>query len=145
MKATITARPATFDRVDQVKAAVGQPVLAGDSRLWILGDDLVVAVNGEPLTVPRGFTTDGASIPKAGQWFTGWDPWEPPQRWAAICHDWLYTQAGISKIFADRVFHAVLRSEGANTYQRTVMSLAVVLFGGHAYRVDQKQGPMIYE
>ena len=31
-----------FDRVDRVKEVVGQPVLPGDDRFWILGDPLVV-------------------------------------------------------------------------------------------------------
>lgn len=144
MKAEILLRPDTFDRVDRVKEAVGQTVRDGDDRFWILGGPLVVTINEAPLTIPQGFTTDGASIPRVGQILTGWDPWEPPQRWAAICHDWCYTQAGITKRFADDAFKAVLISEGATVWQRTVMHAAVVLFGGSAYRIDQFTGPRIY-
>lgn len=145
MRATIIERPDTFGRVDEVKRAVEQVVLPGDDKLWILGSPLVVVVNDDQYTVPTGFTTDGASIPKVGQVLTGWDPWEPPQRWAAICHDWFYCAAGITKRFADDAFKAVLYAEGANAWQREVMWLAVTFFGGNAYRVDQRDGPLIYE
>ena len=61
LSARIVQRPARFDRVDRVKAVVGQPVLPGDDRFWILGDPLVVQVDGgERIEVPVGFTTDGA-------------------------------------------------------------------------------------
>lgn len=145
MRAAVLERPDTFDRVDRVKWAVGQPILPGDSRLWILGSRLVFDVDGEQHIVPKGFTTDGASIPDIGQVLTGWGPWDCPQRWAAICHDWLYTQPNTPKMFADCVFREVLRSEHATFYQTYIMWLAVALFGGHAYKNDQRAGPMIYD
>lgn len=145
MKAEITERPQTFDRVDRVKWAVGQEVLRGDDRLWILGGPLVVEIDGKAYEVPTGFTTDGASIPRIGQILTSWQPWEPPQRWAAIVHDYLYSTPRVAKAFADHAFAAVLRAEGANWYQTNVMYLAVRFVGGHAYKIDQDAGPMIYE
>ena len=79
LSARIVERPARFDRVDRVKAAVGQPVLPGDDRFWILGDPLVVQVDGgERIEVPVGFTTDGASVPGWAQTLTGWEPWAGP-------------------------------------------------------------------
>jgi hypothetical protein len=145
VRAQIVQRPARFDRVDRVKEAVGQPVLPGDDRFWILGDPLIVEVEGgERIEVPVGFTTDGASVPGWAQPLTGWDPWADPQRWAGVAHDWLYTQRGVSKEHADDVFRAVLRAEGANAFKREAMYLAVKLFGGPAYREDQAEGPHIF-
>lgn len=144
MRAVIVERPSTFDRVDRVKWTTNQPVLRGDNKLWILGQPLIVDLDGERHTIPKGFTTDGASIPEIGQFLTGWDPWEPPQRWAAICHDWLYCAAGMRKKVADDAFHALLVAEGANFWQCTIMSAAVVIGGGPAYRSDQRSGPLIY-
>ena len=113
LSARIVQRPARFDRVDRVKAVVGQPVLAGDDRFWILGDPLVVQVDGgERIEVPVGFTTDGASVPGWAQTLTGWEPWQDPQRWAGVVHDWLYSQPGVSKSHADAVFRAGLRPKG---------------------------------
>lgn len=145
MDAEIVERPDTFDRVDRVKVVAGEPVLPGDDRLWILGSPLLVEVDGRVFVVPTGFTTDGASIPKVGQWLTGWDPWEPPQRWAAIVHDYLYCDTRVSKLFADQAFLAVLGSEGANLWQRYVMVVAVVVGGWPAWHADQLAGPLIYE
>lgn len=145
MRATIIERPDNFDRVDRIKKEItGEKVLPDDHRYWILGGPLIVEVDGVLHTVPEGFTTDGASIPKPGQWLTGWDPWEPPQRWAAIVHDFLYCASGIAKKYADGAFRAVLIDEGANWYQHTVMYMAVKFFGSPAYHVDQALGPMIY-
>jgi hypothetical protein len=143
--ATIEHRPERFDRVDRVKEAVGQPVLPGDDRFWILGDPLVVVIDGtERIEVPVGFTTDGASIPGWAQAVTGWDPWTDPQRVAGIVHDWLYTQPGVSKAHADQVFRAVLAADGAPRFKREIMYAAVVVGGGDAYRKDQARGPQIW-
>jgi hypothetical protein len=145
VRARIVERPARFDRVDRVKGAVGQAVLPGDDRFWILGDPLVAEVEGgERIVVPVGFTTDGASVPGWAQAITGWDPWADPQRWAGVVHDWLYTQRGVAKAHADDVFRALLASEGANPVRREAMYLAVRLFGGAAYRQDQAAGPRLF-
>ena len=63
ISARVVDRPARFDRVDRVKAVVGQPVLPGDDQFWILGDPLVVQVEGgERIEVPVGFTTVGSGM-----------------------------------------------------------------------------------
>lgn len=145
MKATIIERPATFDRVDRVKWAVGHQVLRGDDKLWILGSDLIYEVNGVRRKVPTGFTTDGASIPGVGQVLTGWKQWDEPQRWAAIVHDYLYCERNVIKAYADAAFRALLIAEGANWWMNTAMYWAVKLGGGQAYLTDQAAGPMIYK
>lgn len=152
MKARIVSRPATFDRVDLVKRAVGEEPLPGDSDLWILGGPLVFEIDGFTRTVVEGFTTDGASVPRWARWLTGWQRWDEPQRWAAIVHDWLYCQGGmnyrnpgVSKVFADRAFHALLEAEGANWWMRTIMYYAVRIGGGRAYWIDQQIGPKVYD
>jgi hypothetical protein len=145
LEATIVSRPEHFDRVDRVKAVVGEKLLPGDERFWILGEPLVVDVDGERIEIPTGFTTDGASVPGWAQRITSWKPWEDPQRWAGIVHDWLYTQPGVTKRHADNVFRAVLASEGAGWWKRKLMYSAVVIGGGPAYRANQERGPRIYD
>jgi hypothetical protein len=138
----ITARPTDqeFARVDLVKQVVGQVVLEGDDLTWILGAPLVVEVDdGEVITVPIGFTTDGASIPKFAQKLTGWKPFEGPQRWAGIVHDWLYYQDGYDRKRADEIFRDILRAEGATDFRTTAMYWAVRLFSGMAYRKNQER------
>jgi hypothetical protein len=129
--AQILERPERFDRVDRVKEVAGEPVLPGDDKFWILGDPLVVLV-------------DGASVPDWAQKLTGWGPWQPPQRWAGIVHDWLYSTKGVSKAHADAVLRAILLAEGAKPLKAEAMFLAVVVGGWGAYRADQEHGPRIY-
>jgi hypothetical protein len=138
----ITARPTDqeFARVDVVKQAAGQVVLEGDDRSWILGAPLVVDVgDGEVITVPIGFTTDGASIPNLAQTLTGWKPFEGPQRWAGIVHDWLYYQDGYDRKRADEIFRDILRAEGASGFRTSAMYWAVRLFSAVAYRKNQER------
>jgi hypothetical protein len=144
LTAKVISKPERFDRVDRVKAAVGQEILPGDDRFWILGDPLVVQVGDEQIVIPTGFTTDGASVPGWAQRITMWNPWDDPQRWAGIVHDWLYAQRGVSKARADEIFRAVLVSEGAGWLRRKLMYAAVVVGGGPAYRSNQARGPRIF-
>lgn len=145
ISAKIVERPARFDRVDRVKEAVGQPVLPDDDRFWVLGGRLVAQVGvREWIEIPVGFTTDGASVPRWAQELTGWAPWEDPQRWAGIVHDWLYSPRGVAKSYADNVFRAVLVSEGAGRWKRKLMYIAVVVGGGPANRANQTRGPRIF-
>lgn len=143
LRAEVVHYPARFDRVDRVKRAVGQAVLAGDDRFWILGDPLVVQAEDERIEVPVGFTTDGASIPGWAQGITVWKPWDEPQRWAGVTHDWLYCRRGVSKSYADNVFRGLLDWLGASPARRDVMYAAVVVAGWLAYRRDQQRGPTI--
>ena len=139
---TVTSRPADaeFARVDHVKQAVGQQVLPGDDESWILGRPLVVALDdGETVTVPLGFTTDGASIPRIARTLTGWGKFEGPQRWAGIVHDWLYYQPGYDRKRADQVFRDILSAEGASRFKTAAMYWAVRLFAGPAYRSNQSR------
>ena len=68
---------------------------------------------------------------------TGWEPWQDPQRWAGVVHDWLYSQPGVSKSHADAVFRALLASEGASSWKRKLMYAAVVTGGWWAFDVRQ--------
>lgn len=143
--AEILSRPARFARVDRVKEYTGQPIEPEDDLFWILGDPLVVQVDGsELIEVPVGYTTDGASIPKWATGLPGWGRWEDPQRWAGVTHDWLYTQTGVTKKRADQVFRAVLVAEDAGFFKRAIMYAAVVVGGGPAYRKSQESGPRVF-
>lgn len=143
ISATVVRRPRDdqFANVKAVKEYTGEPILPGDEDLWILGEEMVVEVSdGEVVTVPVGFVTDGASVPKPVQVLTRWKPFEGPQRWAGIAHDWLYHVTGYGKRRADDVFRAILEAEGASWFRRTAMYWAVRLFGHKAYNRNQERG-----
>jgi Protein of unknown function (DUF1353) len=144
VNASVTGRPGRFDRVDRVKAASGTPALQGDEDLWILGDALDFTVDGRPHCVPVGFTTDGASIPRLGQFLTA-SRWSDPQRWPALAHGWLYTDAQVAKPYADLALHAMLASEGAHWWTRTVLFFSTRWFAGATWTAETTAGPMIYD
>lgn len=146
MRAEITQYPETFDQVARIKREVThQPILPGDEELWILGTPMMILIDGvERIEVAKGFTTDGASVPKIGQVLTGWSKWDEPGRYPAIAHDWLYCVSGVRKSKADWVFRSLLGSEGASWWQCNVMYWAVAVGGWWAYKADQDSGPSIY-
>ena len=143
-EARIIEKPKRFARVDEVKKYVGQEILDDDHRFWILGDPMLAEADGQSIEVPTGFTTDGASVPGWAQALTAWGPWEEPQRWGGILHDWMYSTKGVRKSHSDRVFRAVLKSEDANWLKRKLMYAAVVVGGGPAYKRNQARGPRIF-
>lgn len=61
---------------------------------------LVFVINGEEITVPEGFITDGFSIPFGCRWLVR--RWGAGTRWA-ILHDYLYQTAGLHKYSREQV------------------------------------------
>lgn len=120
----------------------GEPQMSpwGDDGEWVLNAPFLAKVDREDgtdptwLTVPRGFITDLASVPKflpLSRSFLG-----GKARRAAILHDYLYvTQAG--KEFADDVFMAAMKAEKVNGLVRALFFTAVHWFGGGIY--DRKE------
>lgn len=84
------------------------------------------------ISVPAGFVTDFASVPKALWWLL------PPTGCygkAAVIHDYLYrTYGASSKIVADAIFYEAMKALGVNALVRGVMYLAVHFFGGSSYK-----------
>ena len=72
---------------------------------WTLMADWRVWINNRFVTIPCGFTTDGASIPRF-LWRVCGHPMEVPRLYLAIIHDWLYSGGcpGVTRRFADAVF-----------------------------------------
>lgn len=83
----------------------------------------------ELLTVPAGFRTDFASVPK-WLWFVF-----PPVGFyakAALLHDWCYycgPKLGITRWDADAIFRRQMKRDGVGVRTRYTLWLAVRLFG----------------
>lgn len=90
------------------------------------------SVEGELLTlsVPAGFVTDLASVPRLP--FAYWAFGNRARR-AAILHDWLYTE-GWDREWADSVFYAAMLAEGVAPATAWAMWLAVRVGGAAYYR-----------
>ena len=107
----------------------------GDGDEWRLVDDFFVRIeddNGEDalsLTVPKGFTTDLASVPRlpgAYLVFNG------KARRSAVLHDYLYSER-YPRAWADSVFLSAMKNE-VGAIRRRMMYWAVRLGGGAYYQ-----------
>lgn len=101
-------------------------------RNWTLDASFVYDSSVGPITVPAGFVTDFASVPKLL-----WNILPPFGRYgkAAIVHDYLYrTQGYASKPVADAIFLEAMKALGVGRLTRYTMFYAVRLFGGRSYK-----------
>ena len=83
--------------------------------------------SGEVVTVPKGFLTDGASIPRIFWVFVG-PPWGK-YGYAAIVHDYLYHIKIYTRKRSDQIFYEAMGVLGVSTWKRRVMFTAVRLVG----------------
>lgn len=113
-----------------------QPI--GNSDEWELCDPFTVRIEEdgkrtEIITVPKGFTTDLASVPRlpgAYLLFAG------RGRRSAILHDWLYVNQ-VDREWADSVFLAAMQNE-VGFVPRNLMYWAVRVGGGAYYQTHQQ-------
>lgn len=107
--------------------------LASPGR-WRLADPLSYrsTVLGEVVTVPAGFLTDFASVPRLPIvfWLFG-DTAEE----AAVVHDWLYYTAKVPRQVADQVFLEAALATGVPGWRAYMMYLGLRVFGGERYGV----------
>lgn len=96
---------------------------------FYLSDD-----NSDVIEVPAGFITDLATIPRIF-----WVLLPPDGKYAkaAIIHDWMYDNALRTKKEADLIFLDGMAVLGVPKWKRTVMYLAVRLFGRGMYGKEQ--------
>ena len=107
---------------------------------WTLMADWRVWIDGEYYTIPLGFKTDGASIPRF-LWRLCGHPMEAPRIYLAIIHDWFYSGGcpGVTRSYADAVFRDGQICVGAKTTHAYVEWLALRLCGrSHWHETKQK-------
>lgn len=83
-------------------------------------------------TVPKGFHTDGASIPRIFWTFIG-GPNRASFMEAAVLHDYLYMQESgdlVSRKEADDIFYGLLKKNKVHSFRSWLMWLAVRAAGG---------------
>lgn len=101
-----------------------------DNRKFVILEDFSVTTkDGEVITVPEGFVTDAASVPRLF-----WSFLPPLGRYtkAAVVHDYLYRTHLKTKEEADKIFLWLMEDLGVEKVRRTVMYYAVKWFGGKA-------------
>ncbi len=87
--------------------------------------------------VPKGFVTDGASIPRF-LWRVCGHPYEAPQIAAAIYHDYHYATGVLPRYSADLFFRVMLEDCGVGFVRRWIFYFAVRLFGWRHYNKKEK-------
>ncbi|HHX9832721.1 TPA: DUF1353 domain-containing protein [Salmonella enterica subsp. enterica] len=97
---------------------------------FYLSDD-----NSDVISVPAGFITDLASVPRI---FWTFMPPDGKYAKAAIIHDYLYDNALRTKKEADRIFLDGMTVLGVPKWKRIVLYLAVSIFGRGHYSKDQQ-------
>jgi hypothetical protein len=117
----------TIDTVRFDSACLLEPIEAGNWRLHCPLTFTVYFQSGasEQITVPEGFITDLASVPRLPGMFLLFGN---KARKSAVLHDWLYSTGERPREFADAVFYAAMRHEEP-AWRRALMWLAVRLAG----------------
>lgn len=93
-----------------------------DAQFWRLTEPLIYQGAVEDFTVPAGFRTDFASVPRAVVWLI---PRYGDYTRAAILHDYLLSSQSVSPADADGIFRRCLREFGVSTPRRWMMWTAV--------------------
>ena len=71
------------------------------TQLWMLN------LNGETWRIEEGYRSNGITAPNRIKRALG-DGVDEPLTWAAVFHDWLFTQPNISRKKADRLFYELM-------------------------------------
>jgi hypothetical protein len=118
----------------------GWPIKKDGRCTWLVETPLAYEVgeegSGETITVPRGATTDLASIPRFA-WSVGFPP-DGPWLKAAVIHDNLYRRRGdvirtrpapYTRSEADGILREAMKVLGVGAFERGVIWWAVRLGG----------------
>jgi hypothetical protein len=91
---------------------------------------------GETIKIPKGFLTDGASIPKLF-----WNIIQPtgPYFRSAVIHDYLYRWQKFTRKQSDDTFLEGMWVLGCKRWQYVCIYTAVRLFGHWAWKEDAKK------
>jgi len=101
--------------------------------VWQFPKDTLPRLLTRRITVPAGFVTDLASVPRFLRDRRAFDV-NGASRRPAVLHDFLYATGMGGKAFADDVFRLALRSEGVGAINAWAFYQAVHWFGGRPYR-----------
>ena len=101
-----------------------------EAEVWRLTDDFEYKVDCCVYTVPQGFLTDGASIPRF-LWRLCGHPMATRRFPVAVIHDYLYSEpGGRSRAEVDELYHDGLVALGFPKWKANIEYWAIRLFGG---------------
>ena len=127
------SRPEAPNRKIDMPFLTGLDVKEASNDNWELLEPLVYQGNTDLFTVPTGFFTDLASIPRV---FRPFFPRYGIYRKAAVLHDYHYIVQLVSRKDADGMFRRVMRELGVGRIRRYLMWLAVRIGGSYRKNID---------
>ena len=86
-----------------------------------------VNIGGHNWQVPAGYTSNGITAPTRVKVALG-DGVGHAETWAAVFHDWLFTQKGVTRKQADRMFRDLLIAYGVSSRKADLMYTFVSAF-----------------
>jgi hypothetical protein len=109
-----------------------------DNREWVLVEDLEYSIRNSSvkISVPRGFVTDFASIPRPL-----WSILSPHGKYsrAAIIHDYLYWKQECTREQADNILLIAMEESGVCNAQRKEIYAGVRVGGKSAWESNKKE------
>lgn len=104
-------------------------------QLWRLDAPLIMHVHNRTFVVPKGFITDGASVPRA-LWRIA-PPMTGTHAEAAVLHDYLYSLDCLTRFThheADKIFLDAMQGMGTSWFVRNTLYSGVYTCGGLSFR-----------
>lgn len=94
------------------------------------------------LTVPAGFKSDGASVPRIF-WRIVFPPGDSRALRAAMIHDYIYREhpTGWTREAADELFHNLLIEDGVSAFSASLAYWGVRLFGRASWEAGTQKSP----
>lgn len=112
--------------------------LQQDRKSWVLLDSFQYLDDEAGLvTVPVGFLTDFASVPRLPLTFALVGAYGHA---AAALHDWMYASGKYSRKQSDKVFKNALRSSGIARWRAWIMWTGVRVGGSRRYAKNAHKG-----
>jgi len=94
-----------------------------------------VTLNGISWTIPAGFVTDFASVPRWLWWIVPpWGRYFP----AAVVHDWLYSIQDRPRENADKIFLLIMEALNTPAWRRQIMYRVVRWFGESTWKAIKR-------
>lgn len=129
-----------------LSSVMGADAVRDDERNYILLEDLTypftdTAGNIQFITVPRGFVTDLASIPRIAWPLIGPSGMHAQ---AAVLHDWLYRSwtHNFTRREADAIFRDAMEDSGVNAVRKLILWFGVRLpVGAWIWHRNKKSSP----
>ena len=122
------------------QAAIPSPTVKqfNDGEHWVVAEALTYQIGDSPyrITVPAGFVTDFASIPR--YFHALLKPSDRPGR-AGIVHDFLYWEQACTREQADWILLLAMMESGVDAVTRNLVYRVVDWFGATAWETNQQE------